>query len=243
MAKKKEVSAAHGALPGHVAIIMDGNGRWAKRRMLPRKLGHRAGVERLKEIVRYSSDIGIKVLTVYAFSTENWKRPKDEVDALIELFIEFLNKEIDELNRNNVKLSIIGAYEQFPARVQQSADNALRKTSQNTGLVLNIALNYGGRSEIATACKKIAQEVEKGLLSIEEIDEETVLKRLYTADLIEPDLIIRTGGEMRLSNFLLYQSAYSEMYFTDVLWADFKQAELDKAIHAFGTRNRRFGNV
>jgi len=231
-------------IPEHVALIMDGNGRWAKQRGLPRTLGHRAGVEALKEIVRYASEIGIKILTVYAFSTENWARPIEEVDYLINtLLVEYMKKEIDELNKNNVKVRILGNIDDLPVLTRKQIVEAVEITKNNTGLKFNIALNYGGRKEIIDAVKKITNMVLNGMIDEKEINEELFSRYLYTAGDKDPDLIIRTSGEMRISNFLIWQSAYSEFYFTKTLWPDFTKEDLDKAINEYAKRDRRFGGV
>ena len=224
-------------LPTHVAVIMDGNGRWAKKRGLPRTFGHRAGTENVKKIVRHCGEIGIKYLTVYAFSTENFKRPQDEVNALMKLLVEYFYKEIDELRENGVRLNVIGDTQCFSQEVQDAIKNGIEKTKDGKGLVFTIALAYGARDEIVRAVKKIVESGEKN------IDEKTISENLYTFDMPDPDLIIRTSGEQRLSNYLLYQAAYSEFYFTDVLWPDFDEKEFDKAMEEFEKRNRRYGGV
>lgn len=228
-------------LPKHIAIIMDGNGRWAKKRGLPRAFGHKAGMAAIKETVRACSDIGISILTVYAFSTENWKRPKDEVNYLMNLLLEYLRKEINELNENNVKIKILGDLSPLSDLTKKEIDSALKLTQCNSGLQFNIALNYGGRAEIIEACKAIAIEVKNGSIDHESIDEEVFTRFLYTDGDLDPDLIIRTSGEQRLSNFLLWQGAYSEFIFPDVLWPDFKKENLIKAIYDYQNRDRRFG--
>ena len=231
------------ALPRHVAMIMDGNGRWAKKRMLPRSLGHRAGVEALRGVITMSSNIGIEVLTLYAFSTENWARPKDEVGVLMDLLVEFLNKEIAELHENGVNIRFMGDVEKFPDRCSVAIKNAIGLTKNNKGLVVNIALNYGGRHEIVRAVKEIADEVQRGNMSIDSIGEGTISDHLYTCGLPDPDLLIRTSGEMRLSNFMLYQSSYSELYIPDTLWPDFDEAEYEKALIDYSKRKRRYGKI
>ena len=231
-------------LPLHIAIIMDGNGRWAKKRGLPRTMGHKAGVEALKEIVRYSSEIGIKILTVYAFSTENWSRPKEEIDYLINnLLIEFLKKEIRELNKNNVRLKILGDIKPLNKKTKDEIIRAVESTKHNMGLQFNIALNYGGRAEIVMAMKKIAEAISNGSISLKEIDEDLIEKNLYTVGDKDPDLIIRTSGEERISNFLIWQGAYSELYFSKVLWPDFKKEDLMGAIIEYQNRERRYGGL
>lgn len=229
-------------LPEHIAIIMDGNGRWANQKKMPRTLGHKAGVEALKEIVRYTSSINIKVLTVYAFSTENWKRPLEEIEYLINyLLVEFLKKEIDEINRNNVKIKILGDIEPLPPKTKKEIVKAVELTKNNKGLVFNIALNYGGKNELVNSFRVISEMILNKTITPENIDEELISKHLYTSN--EPDLIIRTGGEKRLSNFLIWQGAYSELYFTDVFWPDFKKENLIEAINDYNTRTRRFGGL
>lgn len=228
-------------LPKHIAIIMDGNGRWASQRGLPRALGHKAGVETLKEIVTACSDIGIKILTVYAFSTENWKRPKDEVGYLMNLLVEYMKKEINALHNNNVKIKILGDLGPLPAKTKEEIDSALLLTCHNTGLQFNIALNYGGRAEILFACKALYCQIQEGKLDLENIDEKLFSDLLYTCSDADPDLIIRTSGEQRLSNFLLWQSAYSEFIFPEELWPDFKKDSLIKALYEYQSRDRRFG--
>ena len=228
-------------LPRHVAIIMDGNGRWAKKNKLRIAMGHRKGVETLREIIRESSDLGIEALTLYAFSTENWKRDPQEVGALMDLLLEFFTSEIDELDEKNVRILILGDVDAMPEKQRQALHNAMNRTGNNTGLKLNIAINYGGRAEIARAAKLIAQDVATGKLRAEEIDEKTISDYLYTRDLPDVDLMIRTSGEMRLSNFLLYQCAYAEFDFPAVLWPDFTLEEYHQALNSFGKRERRFG--
>ena len=224
------------SIPAHVAIIMDGNGRWAKQRGIPRALGHRAGVTRLKEIIRFSSDIGIRALSLYAFSTENWARPKTEIDALCSLFVEFFNKEFDELNENNVCIRALGDTSRFPAEVDRLIRNAYERTKDNTGLKLNIAMNYGSRDEIIRAAQLAAEE--PGGVTPENFE-----KHLYTAGLPDVDLLIRTGGEERVSNFLLYQISYAEFVFPKTFWPDFKQERYIETLKIFSERSRRFGGL
>jgi undecaprenyl diphosphate synthase len=231
------------AVPNHVAIIMDGNGRWAKQRNMPRIAGHRAGMQTVKEITTAADDIGIKVLTLYAFSTENWKRPTEEVDFLMRLPEEWLKKELDTLIARNCKIRILGEVERLPEHTRRVVVDAEEKTSGNTGLILNIALNYGSRLEIINAIKQIASDVVAGRYSIDDIDEATVGRALLTRGLPDPDLMIRTSGEVRLSNFLLWQSAYTELWFTDVYWPDFKRENFFEAIRAYQGRGRRFGGL
>jgi len=233
-------------LPRHVAIIMDGNGRWAQRRGMPRSFGHKAGVEALREIIRHSDHLGIEALTIYAFSTENWKRSAEEVGALMGLLLEYFTKELDELHRENVCIRILGDISDMPSgleKQQQALYNAMDRTKANTGLKLNIALNYGGRQEIVAAAKKLAQKAAEGEIDPNQIDMDMFASQLYTAGLPEVDFMIRTSGEIRLSNFLLYQLAYAEFYQTDVLWPDFDRHAYDEALLAFTKRNRRFGGV
>lgn len=230
-------------LPRHIAIIMDGNGRWAQKRGLPRSMGHRAGVEALRKIVKTCSKLEIEVLTVYAFSTENWRRPKDEVGVLMKLLTEYLKKELAELHQNNVVIRTIGKINDLPRDAQIELQRAMEKTQNNTGLILNLALNYGGRSEIVGAVKKLTQEVLSGRWRIEEIDEERFGQALFTSGLPDPDLLIRTSGEMRLSNFLLWQIAYTEIVVVEEFWPDFGQKALLNAIEMYQKRDRRFGGI
>lgn len=230
-------------LPSHIAIIMDGNGRWARERSLPRIMGHRAGVEALREIVRTSSEIGIKVLTLYAFSTENWKRPADEVNSLMNLLVEYLRKEVKELHEKNVKIMAIGDILKLPEVCQAELNKAFKLTSKNTGLVLNLALNYGGRNEIIHAVKEIGVLIKNGELDPQDINESVMSQHLFTGHLPDPDLIIRPSGELRLSNFLLWQCAYSEFWFSDINWPDFNKEYLFRAILDFQRRDRRFGGI
>ncbi len=230
-------------LPRHIAIIMDGNGRWALKRALPRSMGHRAGVEALRKIVKACSKLEIQVLTVYAFSTENWKRPKDEVGVLMKLLTEYLRKELLELHQNNVAIRTMGKINDLPLEAQHELLHAMESTRDNTGLILNLALNYGGRSEIIDAVKSLSKEVLSGKQRIEEINEQRFSEKLYTQGLPDPDLLIRTSGEMRLSNFLLWQLAYTEIVVVEELWPDFGQKSLVEAIKAYQKRDRRFGGI
>ncbi|WP_130863611.1 isoprenyl transferase [Bacilliculturomica massiliensis] len=231
------------SIPAHVAIVMDGNGRWAKKRGLPRVAGHNAGMMALKEIVKRSSVLGVKYLTVYAFSTENWKRPEDEVKGIFKLLIIYMQKELEELHANNVKVHILGDYRKLPKDAVDSLEYSLEKTKNNTGLHFNIALNYGGRDEILRSVRKIAGEVAAGAMAPEDITGEILGKYLYTAGMPDPDVIIRTSGEERLSNYLLWQSAYSELVFTDVLWPDFTPEEYERTLAVYQGRKRRYGGV
>ena len=228
-------------LPRHVAIIMDGNGRWAKKHKMKVAMGHRQGTEALRSIIRESSDLGIEALSLYAFSTENWKREAQEVEALMGLILEFFASEIDELDEKNVCIRILGDKDGLPQRQRDVLYDAEERTGQNTGLKLNIAINYGGRAEIVRASQALAKKALAGEIKPEEIDEAMLARELYTKDLPDVDLLIRTSGEMRLSNFLLYQCAYAEFLFPEVLWPDFDLAAYHEALHAFGNRERRFG--
>ncbi len=230
-------------IPNHVAIIMDGNGRWAQQRNQLRTIGHRAGLKAVRKIVIHAAKINIKVLTLYAFSSENWKRPFNEVSALISLFIYALNREIRSLNKHNVRLNIIGDISKFNKNLQELIINAQCLTRNNTGLILNIAANYGGRWDIVESAKKLTTKVLEGKIKLEDINEDYFGSIICMSDLPEVELIIRTGGEFRISNFLLWQSAYAELYFTDTLWPDFNPISLDEAINTFNTRERRFGSV
>ena len=230
-----------GALPRHVAIIMDGNGRWAKAHRFSVSRGHRQGTETLREIIRHTDDLGIEALSLYAFSTENWRRPPEEVAALMQLILDFFASEIDELDAKNVRILILGDKEGLPEKQRQTLREAEARTAGNTGLRLNIAVNYGSRAELARAARDIAAEAAAGRLRPEEIGEETLARYLYTAGQPEVDLLIRTSGEMRLSNFLLYQLAYAEMIFPTVLWPDFTVEEYDRCLRAFADRDRRYG--
>ena len=228
-------------LPQHVAIIMDGNGRWAKKHKVEIATGHRNGTETLREIIRNSSDIGIKALTLYAFSTENWGRPQKEVEALMQLILDFFASEIDELDEKNVRITILGDKGDLPDRRRDVLIEAETRTVKNTGLRLNIAINYGSRAEIVRAARQIAEDVAAGRLAPDQVNDEAIASRLYTEGLPEVDLMIRTSGEMRLSNFLLWQCAYAEFVFPTVLWPDFTVADFDDALVAFLRRDRRFG--
>ncbi len=225
-------------LPQHIGIIMDGNGRWAKKRALPRKTGHKAGAEVFRKISKYCANLGIKYVTFYAFSTENWKRPKDEVDALMNLFKDYLleaEKDFDE--KSNISLKFIGERQGLREDILELMDRAEKRTFEKNGTVINLALNYGGRQEILSAVKKIV----KSGKNADEITVQDISENIYTANQPDPDLIIRPSGEQRLSNFLLWQSAYSEFWYSDVLWPDFKEKDLKEALHAYEKRNRRFG--
>ncbi len=244
--RDKEVQAriiARGNLPSHIAIIMDGNGRWAEKRGLDRIEGHKAGRESVRDIVRACGELGIKILTLYAFSVENWRRSRREVLALMRLLRDTIYEEIDELNENNVRLNAIGRIDGLPGSSRKALLEGIERTSGNSGLVLNLALNYGGRTEIIDAVRKIAYKVQTGELRPGDIDESVIGGNLYTAGMPDPDLLIRTSGEMRLSNFLLWQMAYTEIWVTDVLWPDFRREHLYRAIESYQSRERRFGRT
>lgn len=230
-------------LPEHVAIITDGNGRWAKKRGLPRTAGHAAGMKRVREVIREADNLGIKVLTFYSFSTENWKRPQEEVEYLMKLPIEFLKTDLKELVERNVKVQMLGEKSKTPTQTQQALIKFEEETKHNTGLILNFAINYGSRDEILRAVKNIIDDVQNGHIDKEEIDEQTMNRYLLTKGLPDPDLVIRTSGEIRVSNFLLWQLAYSELLFTDTMWPDFTIEHFHQAIAEFQRRSRRFGAV
>lgn len=230
-------------LPQHIAVIMDGNGRWAKNKGAARIFGHRNAIEAVRAVIEGCGELGIKYLTLYAFSTENWGRPKEEVDGLMELLVNTLKKEIDRLHENKVRLLTIGDITHLPLECQQNLDEAIAATQKNNGLTLTLALSYSGRSEIVKAAKKIAHEAKLGHLDVEAITENTFASYLETGDIPDPELLIRTSGEMRISNFLLWQLAYTELYITDTLWPDFRKADLHKAVVAYQKRERRFGKI
>ena len=230
-------------LPDHIAIIMDGNGRWARKKSLPRIAGHREGINSVREITRTCGEIGVRYLTLYTFSTENWNRPRNEVNALMKLLFTTINSEIKKLNEENVKFSIIGDLKELPEQTLNGLQSGVNLTKENSGLVLTLALNYGSRQEIIDAIKLIAQEVKSGQLLPSQIDSELFSKSLHTKNMPDPDLLIRTSGEHRLSNFLLWQSAYAEIYMTDKFWPDFRKKDLIDAIINYQSRERRFGKV
>ena len=238
---KPDISAEK--LPKHVAIIMDGNGRWAERRGSARFTGHKAGVEAVRNVVQMCGEIGVQALTLFAFSSENWRRPKKEVGLLMDLFITALEREVNKLHNNNVQLRVIGELGSFPAKLQQRIKEAMSLTLNNTGLVLNIAANYGGKWDITQAMQKIAVQIANNQLAPTAVNEELISQHLCMSDLPEPDLFIRTGGEQRISNFLIWQLAYTELYFTDVLWPDFDQQVFAHALQSFAQRQRRFGHT
>ncbi len=230
-------------IPKHVAIIMDGNGRWAKEKGLPRTAGHREGVERVKEIIKAASELGLKVVTFFTFSTENWDRPKKEVNMLMRYLNNFLERQIRDLDKNNIRFMVIGQDEPLPKYLQKKIKEAEQETSDNTGLVLVLALNYGARQEITEAVKKFTNAVIKGETDIEDLDTDKFGRYFYTAGLPDPDLLIRTSGEMRLSNFLLWQLSYAELYFPKKYWPDFKRQDFEAAIEEYQKRQRRFGRI
>ncbi|MEA3500367.1 MAG: isoprenyl transferase [Candidatus Marinimicrobia bacterium] len=240
---KNKIIEGNKNLPKHIAIIMDGNGRWASKKNLPRIAGHREGINSVREIVRLSGEIGIEYLTLYTFSKENWQRPKSEVNALMSLLSSTIKKEINELDRNNVRLQIIGNISEIPKKTREDLLKGVEKTKSNTGLTLVLALSYGSREEILNTVKQIAKEVEMGKYSSKNICEKTIINKLYTKNIPDPDLIIRTSGEFRVSNFLLWQSAYSEYYITSVYWPAFRKEEYFKAIDNYLNRERRYGKI
>jgi len=242
--KKVQDQLRHqGPIPTHIAIIMDGNGRWAKERGLRRVAGHRQGVNSVRDIVEVCGQLGVKFLTLYAFSTENWRRPKEEVSTLMRLLLKALRDETDRLHKNNVRLTCIGEIEELPQGVRDELFEAMEKTGNNTGLTLNLALSYSGRWDLTNAARKLAEDVRQNRLKLETISEQTVSKYLATRDMPDPDLLIRTGGEYRISNFLLWQLAYSEFYINEGYWPDFRRRDLYEAIRSFQGRERRFGLV
>ncbi len=230
-------------LPKHVAVIMDGNGRWANRQGLPRSIGHRRGVDTLKALLRCCQDWGIEALTAYAFSTENWSRPLEEVEFLMALFERVLKQELNEMIQENVRIRFVGDLQSLPDSLRAQIEHSMAATEHNQGIQFTIAKNYGGRQEIVQACRAIATKVQQGLLQPDAVDETLFQAHLYTAGTCDPDLLIRTSGEMRISNFLLWQTAYAELYITDTLWPDFDRAEFHRALWAYQQRDRRFGRV
>ncbi|MDD5260157.1 MAG: isoprenyl transferase [bacterium] len=230
-------------IPGHVAIILDGNGRWAKNKHLPRISGHAMGAKRVSEIVTAASDLGIQALSLYAFSTENWSRPEHEVSFLMSLLVKYLKKELKNLVRKDVKLVVSGHLEELPAAAKAVINQTMESSKQHRGMIFNLCLNYGGRRELTDACRALIKQVNTGQLSIAEIDEQLVGQYIYHPELGDIDLMIRTSGEERISNFLLWQLAYSELYFTPVMWPDFTKIDLLKAIIAYQKRERRFGGI
>ncbi len=237
-----EEQVKSGIIPEHIAVIMDGNRRWAKLKKLPSKMGHREGALRVTDLVRNCADLGVKYLSVYAFSTENWKRDKKEIDYLMNLLMEFVVKELNNLHKNDVKITMMGNMEDLPDKTKKEVLRSIELTKDNKTLHLNIALSYGSRNEIIRAVKGIINDYENNEINIEQINEESFKRYLFTNNMPDPDLLIRTSGEIRLSNFLLYQLAYTEFYFTDVLWPDFNKEELLKSIECYQQRKRRYGN-
>lgn len=236
-------SEAKASLPQHVAVIMDGNGRWAKSRHLPRVEGHRRGADSAREIIRTAGELGVKYLTLYAFSAENWNRPKDEVDALMKYLVHYLKSETPELNKNNVRLEVIGQIYRLPENVQEHLRKSIATLSRNNGLTLIMALSYGGRTEIVDAVRSIAQKVKSGELDPADITEQVFGQHLYTRNVPDPDLLIRTSGEMRVSNFLLWQISYTELVLTQTLWPDFRKPQFYAALEEYNRRHRRFGGL
>jgi len=243
MKNLKERILERGNIPQHVAIIMDGNGRWARKRNLNRIDGHIEGINSVRAVVEIAAELGIKIVTFYTFSTENWRRPQTEVVSLWRLLHKTVIEEVPELNKNNVRLMVSGLLDKLPTLTRESVEYAINKLKHNDGLIVNLALNYSSRMEIVYAVQKIAQQVQQGFLNPEKIDEELITSYLFTAGLPDPDLLIRTSGEFRISNFLLWQIAYSEIYITDTLWPDFRKDEFCIAIEAYQLRERRFGMV
>lgn len=230
-------------IPKHVAVIMDGNGRWAKARNLPRSLGHKAGVETIRRVIKEADRLGIKYMTLYAFSTENWKRPKDEVSAIMKLLVQYLMQELNELHENNVVINTLGDISRLPNGCIEQIEKAKEKTKDNTGIVMNVALNYGGRDEIVRGIKLLISDEKEGKININDINEDIINNYLFTAGMPDPDIIIRPSGEQRLSNFLLWQCAYSEFWYSNINWPDFDEKDLRRAIYDYQQRNRRFGGV
>lgn len=233
--------AENNNLPKHIAIIMDGNRRWAKKRMLPVKLGHKEGAETLKKVVRYANKLGIEYVTVYAFSTENWKREQEEVDSLMSLLETYLDDFAKEADTENIVIRVIGRRKELSERLLQKIDQTIERTKNNTGTIFTIALNYGGRDEIVTAIKNIAEDVKENKIDIDSITEELVSNYMYTKNMPDPDLMIRTSGELRTSNFLPWQLVYSEFLFLDKFWPDFSEKDIDEAVEVYRKRNRKFG--
>lgn len=239
----KDIPLDMDRIPKHIGIIMDGNGRWAKKRNLPRTMGHKAGVETIRRILKECNRLGVRYLTLYAFSTENWKRPQDEVNALMSLLIEYLKKELKELHENNVVVNYVGNVEKLPQKAQQALVDAWELTKNNSGVQMNLALNYGGREEIIQGVRNLLKAVSEGEFSMSDLSEESFKDFLYTKGQPDPELIIRPSGELRLSNFLLYQGAYSELWFNQIFWPDFTEEHLRMAILDYQRRDRRFGGI
>jgi undecaprenyl diphosphate synthase len=241
--KKAKVLKPRGTLPHHIAVIMDGNGRWAERRNLPRIAGHKAGEESITEIVRTASEWELGVITLFAFSTENWNRPDNEVEFLMSFNRNLLNNRVDEFHERNIRIRHMGRREKIPRSTLQAIDNSVELTRDNTGMTLNIAFNYGGRAEIIDATRGLCEDISSGKLVPDEVDEERFRSYLYVPDVPDPDLLVRTAGEMRISNFLVWELAYTEIYVTEVLWPDFRAQDLADAIREFQSRERRFGSI
>jgi undecaprenyl diphosphate synthase len=238
-----ESVSTQSTLPRHIVVVMDGNGRWAKRRFLPRTAGHKAGVNATRRLVELCARAGVSSLTLFAFSSENWSRPDQEVSSLMSLFVSTINSEIETLHKQGIRIRFIGERGRFGQKLRDSIDNAERTTAANTGMNLNIAANYGGRWDILNAARALADQVAAGELVVDQIDDTAFTRQLSLHDLAEPDLFIRTGGESRISNFLLWQLAYTELYFTDVLWPDFDETEFNRALDWYTARQRRFGKI
>ena len=243
MSEPESTSTARLNSPRHVAVIMDGNGRWARKRSLPRHAGHRAGVKAVREIVENSARAGVEYLTLFAFSSENWRRPEEEVGMLMSLFLEALRREVAELHKNDVRLRFIGERERLDSKLNEKISNAEALTAENTGLRLQVAVAYGGRWDIVEAARRVASKVAEGAVSADAIDEAAFAAELQLGGAPDPDLLIRTGGEQRISNFLLWNLAYAELWFTDVLWPDFGQAEFEDALAYYSRRQRRYGHT
>ena len=239
----KSSNSAGSSLPRHVAVVMDGNGRWANKRHLPRAAGHKAGVKATRAIVENCAKKGIEALTIFAFSSENWNRPKDEVSSLMSLFVSTITAEVKKLDKKNVRVRFIGDRTRFSEKLQQSIEKSEQLTRDNTGLQLNIAANYGGRWDIVNACRRLAQAVKYGAVAVDDIDEEMFDSSISLSEVPAPDLFVRTGGEQRISNFLIWQLAYSELYFVDTLWPDFSDEDLDASLNWYAGRQRRFGKT
>lgn len=238
-----ELLKKSGNIPVHIAIIMDGNGRWAKAKGLPRVAGHQEGIKTVRKIVESAANLGVKYLTLYTFSTENWKRPQTEVSTLMQLIVKSLKDETDDLHKNNIRLTAIGDLNKLPQDVRQELFDSFERTKNNSRMTLNLALSYSGRLELILAIKAISDKVKNGLINSDAITEETINEHLFTKNMPDPDLLIRTGGEMRVSNFLLWQIAYAELYFTDLFWPDFRKSHLIEAILDYQQRERRFGKT
>ena len=238
---KKEKQSELTVIPRHVAIIMDGNGRWAKKRGLPRNAGHKVGANTFRTIADYLNDIGVEYMTFYAFSSENWKRDQQEVDGIMNILCDYLKEAIERIDETNMRMNFIGDRSVLKPELVELMNEVEKLSADKPGAVFNVAINYGGRQEIAYACKKIAEKVKSGEIDVDDIDEDMISAHIYTADQPDPDIIIRPSGEYRLSNFLIWQAAYSEFYYDDILWPDYSKKDVDRALQAFATRQRRFG--